>query len=348
MACSCNRTGPASAGAVQNKVFLNKIFYESREDSCPLILDLQADEKNFTQNLNLCKINPRRCDGRHDRNCNCNCDCGCCGGDMCCDSVNCDSKFTVTNSCVTVNSLRLSEDSDFTAADVTVDGFEVTSLEYSEGRYAADLSGIMTEITKCPYAPVDRHICGGCGTADNCPAPCGSNGHFILVETQGPWLAYITIVLDGFVTTNGRTGNFKLTLKSKTGVPLTVSGSDNFAVNCAEIPCQAKSISPYLVFDFDACAVLLNPEITVTDSASGCPEAFNLALTGNLVVTPNMFLQVIRPSLFALSATEVGVACDDVGQCDEWDSVQCDAPCPGKPVQNSVACQCCDTNGYRF
>lgn len=345
MACSCDRTGSRQAGAVQNKVFLNKIFYESREESCPLIFNLQADEENFTQALNLCKISPHRCDPRHD----CNCNCGCvCSGDMCCDSINCDSKFTVTNSCVTVNSLGLSEDSGFTAADVTVDGFEATSLEYSDGRYVADLSGIMAEITKCPYAPVDRHICGGCGTADNCPVPCGSNGHFILVETPGPWLAYITIVLEGFVTTNGKTGKFKLTLKSKTGVPLTVSGSNNFAANCVEIPCQAQSISPALVFDFDACAVLLNPEITVSDSASGCPDAFNLALTGNLVVTPNMFLQVIRPSLFALNATEVGIDCDDVGQCDEWDSVQCTPGCRKESAQNFSACQCCDTNGYRF
>ena len=344
MACSCNGPGPAPAGAVQNKVFLNKIFYESREDSCPLIFDLQADEENFTQRLELCKTNPCGCGTGHD--CNCRCGCGC-GGDMCCDSVNCDSKFTVTNSCVTVNSLRLSDDSGFTAADVTVDGFEVTSLEYADGRYVADLSGVMTEITKCPYAPVDRHICGGCGTADSCPAPCGNSGHFILVETQGPWLAYITIALEGFVTTNGRTGNFKLTLKSKAGIPLTVSGSDNFAVNCAEIPCQAQSISPALVFDFGACAVLLNPEITAASPASGCPEAVNLALTGNLVVTPNMFLQVIRPSLFALNAAEVCVACDDVGQCDRWDAVQCAAPCPRDAVQ-FAACQCCDTNGYRF
>ena len=349
MACSCNRTGPAMAGTVENKVFLNKIFYESREDSCPLIFDLQADEANFTQRLNLCKANPCGHGEGHGCNCNCNGNCGCGRwGDLCCDSVNCDSKFTVTNSCVTVNSFGLSEDSEFTAEDVTVDGFAVTSLEYADGRYAADLSGIMTEITKCPYAPVDRHICGGQGTADNCPVPCGNSGHFILVKTQGPWLAYVTIVLEGFVATNGRTANFNLTLKSKSGVPLTFTGSDNFAVNCAEIPCQAQSISPYLVFDFDACAVLLNPEITVGDSASGCPDSFNLTLTGNLVVTPNMFLQVIRPSLFALNATEVGVACDDVGQCDQWDSVPCAANPPRAAVKNTAACQCCDTNGYRF
>ncbi len=349
MACSCHRTGPASAGTAENKVFLNKIFYEGREDSCPLIFDLQADEASFTQRLNLCKINPCGHGEGHDCNCNCRCGCGCGHwGDLCCDSVNCDSKFTVTNSCVTVNSLALSEDSEFTAEDVTVDGFTVTSLDYTDGRYVADLSGIMTEITKCPYAPIDRHICGGRGTADSCPTPCGNDGHFILVETQGPWLASVTIVLEGFVTTGGRTANFKLTLKSKSGVPLTVSGSDNFAASCVKIPCQAQSISPYLVFNFDACAVLLNPEITVSDSASGCPDAFNLTLSGNLVVTPNMFLQVIRPSLFALNATEVDIACDDVGQCDQWDSVQCVSNPPRPAVQNTAACQCCDTNGYRF
>lgn len=96
-----------------------------------------------------------------------------------------------------------------------------------------------------------------------------------------------------------------------------------------EIPCQTQGISPILVFDFDACAVLLNPEICVHESQSGCDDAFNLAVEGNLVLTPNMFLQVIRPSLFALNATEVAVACDDVGQCDEWNA-----------VKNTVGCGC--------
>lgn len=355
MACSCNRTDAASAGNVQNRVFLNKIFFETREDSCPLIFDLQADEENFTQTLNI----------RSTNSCGCNSGCGCSSGCGCCGGINCDSRFTVTNSCVTVNALSLSPSSEFDADDVTVDGFEVTGLEFEDGRYVADLSGIMPEITKCPCAPVDRHICGGCGTARNCPEACDNNGHFILVETEGPWTALITIVLEGFVTTNGRSCDFKLTCKSNANIPVTFTGSNNFAVNCAEIPCQARGVSPILVFDFDACAVLLNPEITVNDSTSGCADAFNLTIEGDLVVTPNMFLQVIRPSLFALNATEVAVACDDVGQCDEWNAVKNTIGCGCSSNDNSdsnscrrnsvsrrtvsgIACQCCDTNGYRF
>ena len=61
MACSCNRTDAASAGNVQNRVFLNKIFFETREDSCPLIFDLQADEENFTQTLNIRSTNSCGC-----------------------------------------------------------------------------------------------------------------------------------------------------------------------------------------------------------------------------------------------------------------------------------------------
>lgn len=373
MACSCNKTNSAQPPAVQNRVFLNKIFFEGREASCPLIYNLLTDEANFTQTLSL-----------GERNC-----CGC--------GINCDSHFTVTNTCVTVNSLALSDSSAFTAANVTVDGFNITNLTYEDGLYVADLSGIMSDITKCPCAPVDRHLCGGCGVADNCPGVCENNGNFFLAETSGTWEAMVTIALEGYVTTNGRTCDFKLTFKSRPNTFVAVPGNNNFAVNCVEIPCRTQGISPNLMFSFEGCGVLLNPEITLTESTSetdaACEDSINLTLTASLVLTPNVFLQVIRPSLFALNATEICVPCDDVGQCDAYNAVygsegsgngssssnsngnsgSCGCGCSGGSSSNSggcgcsgtntsstrrggrlgsaisgIACQCCDTNGYHF
>lgn len=360
MACSCNKTNSASLPSVQNRVFLNKIFFEGRESSCPLIYSLLTDEANFTQTLSL-----------GERNC-----CGC--------NINCDSQFTVTNSCVTVNSFDLAATSEFDAENVTVDGFNITNLTYEDGLYVADVSGIMSEITKCPCAPIDQHLCDGCGVTDNCPGACANNGSFFLAETSGTWEAMVTIVLEGYVTTNGRTCDFKLTFKSRSNTFVAIPGSNNFAVNCVDIPCRTQGISPNLMFSFDACGVLLNPVITLTeddDDDDDC-DSISLTLTASLVVTPNVFLQVIRPSLFALNATEIAVPCDDVGQCDAYNAAQLGTSqgsgnngsgtsqssasgcgCSSTNVvtastarragaRNSaisgIACQCCDTNGFRF
>ena len=373
MACSCGNVGSVSGNGTQNRVFLNKIFYEKREDSCPLIYNLLTDEANFTQTLTLGGGNGRSGSCGYG----CSCGCGCSGSG---NAINCDSRFTVTNSCVTVNSFRLAAAADFNAENVTIDGFNITNLDYEDGRYIADLSGIMPEITRCPCAPVDRHICGGCGTARSCPGTCGSDGHFFLAETDGTWEAMITVVLEGYVTTNGRSCDFKLTCKSRNNTFVAIPGSNNFAVNCAVIPCQVQNISPSILFDFDACGVILNPQITVSDSTSGCEDAINLTINGNLVVTPNIFIQVIRPSLFELNARELAIPCDDVGQCDDYNSLSdnvggcgcsqstdsangcgCSQSSAGESsCSNSshrsrlsetisgTACQCCDTNGYRF
>lgn len=366
MACSCNKTNSAQTPAVQNRVFLNKIFFEGRESSCPLIYSLLTDEANFTQTLSL-----------GERGC-----CGC--------NINCDSKFTVTNSCVTVNSFTLTAASEFDAANVTVDGFPVTNLTLEDGLYVADVSGIMSDITKCPCAPVDMHLCDSCGSSDNCPGACENNGSFFLAEAGGTWEAVVTIVLEGYVTTNGRTCDFRLTFKSRPNTFVGITGSNNFAVNCVNIPCRTQGISPNLMFSFDACAVLLNPVITLTEATeendTACADAINLTLTASLVVTPNIFLQVIRPSLFALNATEIELPCDDVGQCDAYNAVQngqggcgcsqgggsqgggscggscgCSCGSAGKAgtatgartgrrpsAVSGIACQCCDTNGFRF
>ena len=68
MACSCGNVGSVSGNGTQNRVFLNKIFYEKREDSCPLIYNLLTDEANFTQTLTL--------GGGNGRSGGCGCSCG--------------------------------------------------------------------------------------------------------------------------------------------------------------------------------------------------------------------------------------------------------------------------------
>lgn len=354
-----SRTGVVSAGVgsagcrvgsgnVQNRVYLDKIFFDNEDLSCPIIAALTANAENFTQDLVIggavqqsgCGCGSGSCGGSgcgcgNAGGCGCsggcggNCSGGCSGGCgcrscntcSCCNfDINCSTKFTITNSCVVVNEIVLPQTRPLPASAVTVDGFPVSALYLQNGRYVADLSGIMPDITKCPCTPLDRHLCSGCGTCSPCNITCDNDGHFFLAEAGGPWEVSLTIVLEGTVSNGKQNCNFKLTLKTRNDVsgsfPITVTGSSNFAMYCVEIPCQTNGIAPSLVFDFNACGVLLNPTLEVESEATeGCADAVSVVLTSNLVLTPGIHLQVVRPTLFALQADEINTCCDDLGQC---------------------------------
>ena len=199
MNTTCNQTGGArstngcsansAVGTVQNRVYLDKIFYDNAELSCPIIASLTANATNFTQELVIggqagrtsCGCTNNGCTGGScsgngscgGTGCGCsgNCGCGCSGGCASCNSCgccnfdfNCNTRFTITNSCVTVNEIFLSETAALPTSAVTVDGFPVSALMLRNGRYVADLSGIMPDITKCPCTPRDRHLCDRCGS----------------------------------------------------------------------------------------------------------------------------------------------------------------------------------------
>lgn len=335
------------ANPTGNLVYLNKVYYDNRETSCPLLYNLATNSETFTQQLTVgplsggsCSCNCS-CGCNHNNNCGCNCGCGnnCCCDPckaciVCCNCGNGCNDFTltdtttfrITNSYVTINNFDLGAGSEFTASDVTIDGFPVTGLSTVAGQYMADLSGIMGDITRCECA--EKPTCT-CRPYDYCNVPCDNDGHFFLAQAPGPWALSATIVLEGTVSNGTRSCSFRLCMKTASSAGIPITGSSNFALYCVDIPCQTANIAPTLVFDFDACANLLSPEITVTCTGDTC----TLALSGTLVITPSIHLQVTKPSLFCLNASELQMPCDDVGQCD---------PC--NPAENCCACECGDNN----
>lgn len=341
----------SNIGRTENLVFLNKVFYDNTGASCPVIYPLTTDTTNFTQQLIIGS-------GRSD-NCGCGngCSCGCSNN---CDFDLCNAQFTVTNTCVTITSAVLSEAAEFTAEDITIDGFPVTSLELRNGRYFADLSSVMTEITRCPQTPVDRRICGSSCTCDDCNAQCDNDGHFFLAEVPGPWELLFTITIDGYVSNGRCSRDFRLCLKTRSDTtgqfPITVNANNNFALQCVDIPCQSQGIAPSLRFNFEACGMVLNPVLTIAPAetpTNGCPAPTELILTASLVITPKINLQVVRPSLFALNASEVATCCDNLGQCDDCapdtgcTCRETDFGCESQ-ISDVFACQCTNTNGFRF
>ena len=358
MNCQFNSVGPNGG----NLVYLNKVYFDQTQDSCPILYGLTTTAETFTQQLSFGQMRSTGSGCGDRRRCGCgNCGCGCgncgCGNCGCCDFVvTPGTTFRITDSRVIVTAFNLSSDAGFTSEDVTVDGFPVTELALVNGQYVADLSGIMSEITDCPCgAEIPR--CS-CSSDSRCSMECENGGHFFLAQVPGPWAAGLTIILEGTASNGNRTCSFRLCLRTipdGTEEGITIPGSDNFAVYCVEIPCQTAGISPSLVFDFDVCAALLNPVLTAACTEDGC----TVTLASTLVITPEINLKVTKPALFNLNATEISQACDNVGQCDECSPEEaCCCPdnsraerrtsksetCRGR----STACQCCETNGYSF
>ncbi|MBR5230243.1 MAG: hypothetical protein IKW01_05225 [Firmicutes bacterium] len=328
---NCSDLTPS--GRTENLVFLNKVFYDNTGTSCPVIYPLTTDTANFTQQLTIGSAGGcESCRRSFGSGVGC-CSCGCTGS---CDFDLCNAQFTVTNSCVTITSAVLSEEAVFTADDITIDGIPVTALTIENGRYFADLSGILSNITRCPGAPADKRICEGVNSCSECISQCENNGHFFLAEVPGPWEFLFNITIDGYVSNGRCTRDFRLCLKTRTDAtgqfPIVVEANNNFALNCVDIPCQSQGIAPSLRFNFEACGMLLNPILTIAPAetpANGCPAPTELILTSSLVITPSINLQVVRPSLFALNACEVDSCCDNLGQCDDC------APERGCPGTNS-------------
>lgn len=367
-----NRSCPNTSG---NLVYLTKVFYDNTENSSPILTNLLTTPNVFTQHLtvgnDICDEDDRDRDRNRDRDrdrdrnhgCGCDMKCDCdhdrdrdrnrerdrernrnrdrnrdC--DCCCNlSLSPNTTFDITNAFAIVHSFTLAGTAPLTPEDITVDGLPITALSSSGGQFMGDLSGIMAEITKCP-----------------CVSPCANvcPGNFVLISARGPWNLRATIVLEGTLFENGVTCQFRVCFTTAEGVSLPITGPAAFAFCGVDIPCQIAGIAPSLLFDFDACAAILNPMLEVTRTNNG----FGLALRGSLVVTPEADLKVIRSSLFRINADEVEKECDDVGQCSPCNPHEADCFEPGdncccgqkrpRPGSINAACQCCDTNGFTF
>lgn len=367
MACTKNVLGTPG----NNLVYLNKIYYNGEAASCPIIFDLNTCTSAFEQRF-IVDNSSDRCVGNCGGGCqNCGCGCGCgCGCSCNCGCNNFEltstTQFTVTNSCAVITSITPYSSTSTNSINITVDGFPVTSVQYQNGKFMADLSEIMSDITKCPCEPVDLHICDNychsenCYKTQNCISNCDNDGHFFLAEVSGPWNVEVQITLEGIASNEGQSCRFKLCCKTMPDTFIQIPGNNNFALNCVDIPCKSNGISPYMSLDFSACAILLNPSIRVSATSSGN----QLTLTANMIITPSIGAQVLRPALFSLNALEVKTCCDDVGQCDpclesnncnscggcgdvdncdDNSGCECNNPSPGP-----LAYQFCGTNGYAY
>lgn len=328
-------------------VYLTKVFFEGSENASPLLTNLVAGPEAFTSQLTI---------GGNKDSC-----CCCCSCDGCNDfEITPTTTFDIDKAYVLTKSFAMTDPYLPYSLAVTVDGIPITGITQKGRRFIGDISGIMAEIAKCPCRS---------SSATTCP------GNFIMVSAAGPWSLSAVIVVEGTAFDCGKSCPFKLCFTTDVNMPISVCGDASFAFCGVDIPCQVSDISPELIFDFDACATILNPVLTPRSCCEIC-------LNACLVVTPEIRMQITRPSLFSIDADEVFVPCDDLGQCSPCNPAESSCMnngdndcCCGNPAKNMVtkiiressdhrnrverqgeccdsigeiACQCCDTNGYRF
>ena len=353
---NCLQNNRTLAGSRGNLVYLTKVFYDAEENSSPILTPLTTTATAFTQQLSIgqsacrqpscgckgascpagcytpgcgdyggcerevsgcgaCASGCGACGGRACQNaCDvCQIVCCCCGGNDGCSNVTvgAGTTFDVNKAYVITRSFDITTPTLPADLAVTVDGNAITDVTQSGGQYAGDVSGIMPEITKCPCS----------AGQSGCP------GRFVMVSATGPWSLTATIVLEGTLYDGGNACHFRLCYTTADGTPISVAGNPSFAICGAEIPCQMANVAPSLLFDFGACASILNPVLTAAEGGA-------ITLSGSLVVTPQVRMRVIRPSLFNLNAQEICLPCDDLGQCNPCD------PCEENCFPAAADCCC--------
>lgn len=258
-----------------NLVYMDKVYSYNKAESCPLLLPLTTTPETYTATLTA-----------NDPCCGCGC------GDNC--GVDLSSTFVVNNAYVIPEQFLL--DGQLAPSQVTVNGIAVDTITSENGQYVASTAGLINQI--------QRNCCMDFGLPTKT---------FFLASAVGPWSIRLRIVLEGTVTSSGKSCCFKAEFVNNAGtfVPLPATTVSNFAIPKLSLPCATNGISPTIHFQFGAMAQILNPTLTVNpDAAPGSSVSSNLILGGTLVISPTIAAEVIRKSLFCVTACEAMLPCD--------------------------------------
>ena len=280
-----------------NLIYLDKVFSYNKGESCPILLPLTTTAETYTATLNVTE--------------NSGCCCNSCGAD-------CSSTFTVNNAVVLVEQVLLT--GTISPEDVTVNGITVDDITTENGQYVAATANLISQIQRT------------CCTDFGLPTKT-----FFLASNIGPWSIRIRIILEGVISTNGRNSCFRAEFTNATGTfqALPATSTSNFAISKLSLPCSVNNTAPTIRFQFGAKAQILNPVLTLTTPAAEEPctaLASNLVLNGTLVISPTISTEVVRKSLFCITACEAMLPCDGTfaaltaAQADEDDTTNPFAP----------------------
>ncbi len=220
-----------------------------------------------------------------------------CSGNACCcgTGLSEDAVFEIQKSYVQLDCFSVDETTApgepsavITPENVTVNGLPVADVTQSNGRFTADLSNIIGELTN----PV-------------CAAQCLPSQAFVLLQNIGSLEFRVRFGFEGVVRSCGRLYRFKVYIANNETLLLPAEQVTSFAIAEANIPCVAYGNAPVLSFRFGGTAQVINPQLTVTatDDTDPCNGVI-INLTATLGITPLVFAEVTRNTLMMVQAGE--------------------------------------------
>ncbi len=314
-----------------NLVYIDKVFSFRDDTSSPVLFSLNTryDTDDFEIKYTS--------EGKPSRDSDCDC-CSCCGCCdccccCCCDGGNantsceldCDAIFEIDKAFAVLNFIEAYPPGSIGPCQVTIDGEEVDSVAYQNGRYLVGISELLPRI--------QHRQCLEAGLPSK---------NFLQIKDVCQWQIRATYVLEGTVTTGGRTCCFRTEIRNEADAPPTVLPTDccsSFAIPNFSIPCATNGSVPDIAFHFGGNIKLVNPELKVDcrgrrrpicsdmDEMDMCPDFSRdrgdrndrptLVFRSKVVLEPKIHAECVRRTLLSVNAQEGLLPCANIaGELD--------------------------------
>lgn len=325
-----------------NLVYMDKVFCFTDATSCPLMFNLNTGGPNQNRFVTELTLEPQNC---------------------CCSpcTLEPNAVFNIENSFVVVEYFNTRPPGNLSANQVSLDGYPVDSVDYSNGQYLAKTAGIGSML--------QRERCMDAGLPTKA---------FFLINNVGPWDIRAKYVLEGTVNTGGRNCRFCCKISNADGTvntQLPPSCGSSFAIPDLSLPCSINGIAPDIRFQFDAGVELVNPTLTLNGGgrcpkpSCGCgcgcecepqcdrivdslgqnfgnnynPNNLTLTLASKVAIEPTVHIEVVRQTLFCTNACEALIPCDgSVSAAEDEECVNPFLPDCSCGNSNVAGVQSCD------
>ena len=281
-----------------NLVYIDKVFSFNSDTSCPVFfcLDTRCDSEDFEVKFTTA-----------DRGCGCGCNPA---------ELDCNAVFEIEKAFAVLDFIETSPPGSISPSQVTIDGEEVDSVIFQNGRYLVGISELASRL---------QHR--------NCLEAGLPSKNFLSIRDVCTWEIRATYVLEGTVTTGGRTCCFRAEIRNADDGPPTVLPAtccSNFAIPNFSVPCTQNGIAADVAFHFSGQVKLVNPELKVKCNSRSCPPPFTLEAPGlsaeffpgrneptlvfksKVVLEPEVHVESVRRTLFSINAQEGLLPCESV------------------------------------
>ena len=321
-----------------NLVYMDKVFSFNSDTSCPVFffLDTRCDSDNFEIKFTTA-----------DKGCGCGCNPY---------ELDCNAVFEIEKAFAVLDFIGIVPPGNISPSQVTIDGEEVDSVTFDNGRFIVGISELVSRLQhqQC----IDSNL---------------PSKNFLLIRDICTWEIRATYVLEGTVTSGGRTCCFRAEIRNADDAPSTVlptSCCSSFAIPNFSIPCTTNGIAPEIAFHFSGNIKLINPQLKVKCHNRPCPvpvtvetagvsaEIFpgmdrtpTLVFKSKVSLEPTVHVESVRRTLFSVNAQEGIIPCRSIAGELESERRKTTDPCnnlPGYGFHHSNTCTLSSNFGCRI